>query len=145
MRGRRGFTLIEVLVAMMILGILINIAIPAVQDAKRKALAASAIADVQVIQTAVIDYFAENDVVPASAGWGAIPAGLRASLPNNFVFMEGDVSYRWQRFGARRQRRTGQLGRIRVRSSDRKLATDIRRLYQGRATGRGGTLTLIVE
>lgn len=66
LRGdRRGFTLIELVVVITILGVLVAIAIPAVggyvDDAKKKA----ARADAKNIQTALIMYKAENGAYPA--------------------------------------------------------------------------------
>ena len=66
LRGdRRGFTLIELVVVITILGVLVAIAIPAVagyvDDAKKKA----ARADAKNIQTALIMYKAEYGAYPA--------------------------------------------------------------------------------
>ncbi len=141
----RGFTLIELLVALLLIGILLNLAIPGMQEVKRQSQAAAVIADVRVIETALADYFASNEEMPRSAGNGRVPNGLSPSLPDGFSFVTATVTYRWQRFGRRRQQRSGEFGRVRIRSSDRDLIRSIKGLYQGRVTGSGRTLTLIVE
>lgn len=80
LRGdRRGFTLIELVVVITILGVLVAIAIPAVggyvDDAKKKA----ARADAKNIQTALIMYKAENGAYPAVI---SDYAGLQAAIKN---------------------------------------------------------------
>ncbi|MDI6823828.1 MAG: prepilin-type N-terminal cleavage/methylation domain-containing protein [Bacillota bacterium] len=66
-RDRRGFTLIELVVVITILGVLVAVAIPAVggyvEDAKKK----GARADAKNIQTALIMYKAENGTYPAGS------------------------------------------------------------------------------
>lgn len=65
MRDQRGFTLIELVVVITILGVLVAIAVPAVgsyvDNAKKKA----ARSDAKNIQTALVLYAAENGDYPA--------------------------------------------------------------------------------
>ncbi len=141
----RGFTLIELLVVLTLIGILANLAIPGLQEVKRRSQAAAVIADVKVIETALFDYFATNGEMPRNAAMGVVPSGLSPSLPDGFNFDTGTVRYRWLRFGRRRQQREGAIGKTVIRSRDRDLMRSIKGLYQGRTTGTGGRLTLIVE
>lgn len=142
----RGFTLIEMLVVVLLIGILANLAIPGIQDAKRKSQAAAVIGDVKVIETALFDYSATNGDMPPSASWGNVPSGFASSLPGDFSFDTGTVMFRWQRFRQAQQLRRGQYGRLRIRSDDHDLIRSVKGLYQqGSTTGSGSTLVIYID
>jgi general secretion pathway protein G len=61
---QRGMTLIEILVAMIVVAILATIAIPAYNDAIDKADNAQAIADITSIMQAVERYYVKNNAYP---------------------------------------------------------------------------------
>lgn len=65
-RSRSGFTLIEMLAAMAILGTLATIAIPRVQDAVNRAKVARAIGDISAIQSEITGYMSNGDSLPPS-------------------------------------------------------------------------------
>ena len=92
----KGFSLIELLMVVVILGILANFAIPMISDAKYKAQAAQVIADVNVIRVAAITHFADAGGYPRNTGWGSVPPDLIPSLPEGFSFQRGEVTYRWR-------------------------------------------------
>ena len=132
------------MITLVIIGIVVGIVIPSTQEARRRAEAAAVVANVRVIEGALFDYFVLNDQMPRSAAWGMVPTGLEASLPEGFSFDTGTLRYRWQRFSRRRQRRTGQLGRLRIRVDNRRLLPAIKALFQGRASGSGRRLTISI-
>lgn len=142
---RRGYTVIELLVVMTIVGIVANIALPAVQQSKKRAEAAAVLGDVHTIRAALLDYYASVNDFPRTARWGTVPRNLENSLPRGFTFDDGQVRYRWRRFGRRRRQRTGQLGAIQIRSRDRELIRRIKMLYDGTVAGNARTMTLIIE
>lgn len=85
-RDRRGFTLIELVVVITILGVLVAIAIPTVggyvDDAKKK----GAKADAKNIQTALIMYKAETGAYPSgSLTYSQLREAIKkyVSLPEN--------------------------------------------------------------
>lgn len=96
--NRRGYTVIELLVVMTVVGIVANIALPAVQRSKKRAEAAAVLADVLTIRHALVDYYASVNDFPRTARWGTVPQDLESSLPTGFVFDDGKVRYRWRRF-----------------------------------------------
>ncbi len=133
--NKRGFMLIELVFVLIIIGILVNIAIPVTQGMKTRALAASATADVNAIRVAAFGYAADNQNFPRSARWGRVPNGLAPYLPSGFSFRtsDGRVRYRWVRRSRRRASRTGQLGYVGVRVTrrDRDLMRTLRSIYRG--------------
>ena len=64
-RARRGFTLIELVVVIAILGILAGLAIPRFLDATATARGARIVADMRTIDSAVVIYNAKTGSLPA--------------------------------------------------------------------------------
>jgi len=97
--NRRGFTLVELMVAMLIVGILATLSVPSISAMVRRADAARVVADVHAIRIAAHDYYAANGTYPASGSAGTVPGTLAPSLPRGFSFRYKTVTYRWRRFG----------------------------------------------
>jgi len=64
-RARRGFTLIELVVVIAILGILAGLAIPRFLDATATARGARIVADMRTIDSAIVIYNAKTGSLPA--------------------------------------------------------------------------------
>ncbi|MFC1623871.1 prepilin-type N-terminal cleavage/methylation domain-containing protein [Candidatus Omnitrophota bacterium] len=77
--GRNGFTLVEVLIVVIIIGILAAIGIPQFADSIEKAKGGEAMAGLGHIQTGEKIYYAENEVY--TADWAA---DLDISLTERF-------------------------------------------------------------
>ena len=111
--SRRGFTFVELLTVMAIVGILFNIAIPVSQTIRLRATAAAIATDLNVIQGAVLDYAVTHSGLPPTAGWGAVPEGLEESLPTGFTFSRHEfVEYRWQRYSTGKAQQSGESGQL---------------------------------
>ena len=65
-RARRGFTLIELVVVIAILGILAGLAIPRFLDATATARGARIVADMRTIDSAIVIYNAKSGSLPAN-------------------------------------------------------------------------------
>src|SRR4029077_8749122 len=62
----KGFTLIEVMVVIAIIGILVGIALPRYQDMREKARVNQAIQDIRAINTMLHRYMRDNVMPPAN-------------------------------------------------------------------------------
>lgn len=78
---RGGFTLIEVLMVMIVLGLLATIAVMKYIDLKNTARTAALAGDFRAITVAVVNYYADYEVWPVETGPGQVPAGLGRYLP----------------------------------------------------------------
>ena len=80
MSNRKGFTLVELLVVVAIIGVLAAIAIPRFTDATASANGAKIQADLRTIDSAIMIYYATNNAYPADID-ALVTAKLLASVP----------------------------------------------------------------
>ncbi len=146
---RAGWSFVELMVTIAIIGILTSIAIPALHDMKLKADAAHVIADFHAIRVAAHDNFAETEVYPSNGRWDRVPAEFVGSLPQGFEFSYRSATYRWRRWslpnGLPRRRSTRALLGLQIRSSDRDLIKAITNVYNGDIWGNNRRITLVIE
>ena len=148
--NRRGMTLIELLVVLLIVGVLANIAFPAMTVMVRKADATHVIGDFKAVRVAVFDYYASTATYPPSGNWSEVPAALRNELPQGFTFEYKNVQYRWRRFtlpdGLPSDPSQTVLLGLDVQSSDANLLQTVKNLYRGPlAFGSATSVTLVIE
>jgi type IV pilus assembly protein PilA len=99
-RGQKGFTLIELMIVIAIIGILAAIAIPQFQAYRARGYAASMISDAKSAHTAVSAWMADNPgaAIPGDAAIGpaagAVFAQMRATQGNTVTVtaVTGDVT-----------------------------------------------------
>jgi prepilin-type N-terminal cleavage/methylation domain-containing protein len=96
-RSHRGFTLIELVTVMTLIGILAAIAIPNYLGVVDRARAASILGDVRAIQVAYSNFSADDGGRTRNAAWGTVPADLVPYLPDGFRFANDFADYRWIR------------------------------------------------
>lgn len=89
-----GFTLIEVLLVLVILGILAGLALPGVSVAIAKGDAAKVVSDARNIKVALRSYLESGGTLPRSRRWGQAPQGLEDHLPENMTFTHNTLDYR---------------------------------------------------
>ena len=95
---RRGFTFIELLVVMIVLGLLSTLGLLKYMDLKHRAMSAHAVADLEAIRLAGYSAWYETGAWPAEAGTGLVPPGLAPYLPNGFSFSKPEYTLDWENF-----------------------------------------------
>lgn len=86
---RGGFSLIELLVAVSIVGILAGLAIPNMRNVTFRARATAVFGDLNVVRQSTLDYNADQNGWPTEVASGVVPPELNGFLPDNFSF-QGD-------------------------------------------------------
>jgi len=84
---QKGFTLIELMIVVAIIGILAAIAVPAYQDYTIKSKVSEAASMVTAARTAVDVSFSEGFLVPTGGAAGTIPAQALLGLPWSTSFV----------------------------------------------------------
>ncbi|MBM4186557.1 MAG: type II secretion system protein [Gemmatimonadetes bacterium] len=90
MGHRRGFTLVEMLMVLIVLGLLATIALLKYIDLRNTARTAALTGDFRAITVAVVNYYAEYENWPPESGAGQIPNGLTP-------FLSGDLANSFDR------------------------------------------------
>ncbi len=93
-RGAQGFTLVEVVVVSVILGILAGIAVPALGRQIDRAAATKVVADARIIEVATRSFVEAGGTLPPSGNWGEAPVALSAYLEEEMSFSYRDAEYR---------------------------------------------------
>jgi prepilin-type N-terminal cleavage/methylation domain-containing protein len=147
---RRGFTLIELMTVVVVIGILANIALPVYANVAVKADAAKVVSDYNAVKVGAFSYFSENNTFPATGTSGVVPDELVDFLPVGFRFTYKDATYRWRRWSLPSGAPGGStqqwiLG-FTVASPNAHLLQAIEKQYQGKITQSvNGQLTIVLE
>ena len=145
MSDRRGFTLVKLMVTCTVIGILANIALPAMAVMKRKADAAHVIADMNTIRIAALSHYADLNYFPATQPWGAAPGTMISMLPQGFQWTYKSVQYRWHRWSLPNGLPTSPsqtvLIGVEVETPDQNLMAAIKSTFRGNVAF--GSLTLV--
>lgn len=83
-RRRRGFTLVEIMVAVVIIGLLAAMAVPAFQRVRERSQATRMVNDLRQYADAYQRYALENGAWPPVGGVASAPAGMEAYLPATY-------------------------------------------------------------
>jgi prepilin-type N-terminal cleavage/methylation domain-containing protein len=89
-RRKGGFTFVELLISMIVVGCLSAIAVPKYIDLKRRANTTKVIGDFQAVRVAVMSFYADSSYFPLESGPGQIPNNLTKYLPVNFTFTRAE-------------------------------------------------------
>lgn len=95
---RDGFTLVELLVVVLIIGVLVMMGLLKYTDLRYTAKAAAVTGDIRVITVAAFNYQADQQTWPPEAGAGMVPTGLEPYLPG-FAMSNPDYTLDWDNFG----------------------------------------------
>jgi prepilin-type N-terminal cleavage/methylation domain-containing protein len=78
--SRRGFSLVEVMVVVLIISCLVTVGVPAILRQQRRAKTAVIYSDFRTFASAFDTYAQEFGVFPAEAGAGSVPTGMAGRL-----------------------------------------------------------------
>ena len=78
--SRRGFTLIELMTVISVMGLLASIALPKYQQIRKKADSAETVAAMSAVRLAAFQYNEATGNWPATAASGKVPTGLATYL-----------------------------------------------------------------
>ncbi|GAF55336.1 type IV pilin PilA [Psychrobacter sp. JCM 18901] len=95
MNAQKGFTLIELMIVIAIIGILAAIALPAYQDYTKRARVGEALSLAGGAKTAVTEFYSSNNAWPAnntSAGLPATPADINGNSVTSVTVNNGKIS-----------------------------------------------------
>lgn len=144
---QRGFTIIELLTVMIVIGILASIALLKFIDLRHRARAAAAVGDLQAVRIAAYSAWYETGAWPAEVGAGTVPPGLVAYLPQNFTFNRPEYKLDWESFVPPGGGASGgmQVGVV-ITSADPKLQATLQQQLGNKLPFivAGGTLTFII-
>ncbi len=136
-RTQRGFTMIEILVVVAIIGILANIAVPLFMKTIKRARAASVVGDFLLIRQAVFEYHRDTGLYPPDYYPGGEPRQLKPYLEGRVRWNRTDlgVKYDWDNWvradGRPKHRHTGVLYGISVTTDNVGLVETIPEIYNG--------------
>ncbi len=88
MSARRGFTILEILIVMLIIGIVATIALPRYHNLRQRAEAARVAGDFHAVKIAAYGYHASTGKWPAEQGPGIVPPELVPELDAGFSFVK---------------------------------------------------------
>jgi prepilin-type N-terminal cleavage/methylation domain-containing protein len=133
-RRRRGFSLIELMTVVSVLGLLVAIGIPRYRDTKRRAFAARITADFNTVRLAAYNYYADNSTFPPDGSPGIAPAALVPYLPRNFKFDAGTYTLDYDVWPSPTNPKQVVVG-VTVTSGDQQLVNLVARSSQPNGTG----------
>lgn len=111
MTRRAGFTFVELLVSITIVGLLSTVAVPRYRTMKRQALATQVLGDFQVVRVAALSFYSDSGYFPPDAGAGQVPRNLGRYLPFGFAFERPEWSIDYEYLPASPGSPRGRSGR----------------------------------
>lgn len=96
--SRRGFTFIEILIVLAVVGILTSLAVLRYIDLRNHATASGVVSELNAIRLATYNYWADRSTFPPDAGGGIVPNGMEPYLRNGFTFARTQYTYDYENF-----------------------------------------------
>lgn len=96
LRSTRGWTLIELMLVLLIMGLLVNLAILKYIDLTRSGYTAKIASEFTVVRLAAYNFEADhNNVWPDDTGPGVVPPAMVQYLPKGFSFTNPNYTLDW--------------------------------------------------
>lgn len=92
---RGGFSLVELLIVVMVVGILVRMALPAYHQILLRARAAQALGDINAVRLAAYSYNSDTAQWPPDVNRGIVPPELVPYLGEDFTFVHEDYRLDW--------------------------------------------------
>lgn len=149
--GRRGgFSLIELLVTVSIVGILAGLAIPNLRNMQFRARAVQVAGDIEVVKVATVSFNGDMHAWPADATLGTVPPELTGFLPDGFSFQGDGYELKFENYslplGLPFDPSTRQLIAVSVTADDDELSNAIAELLGGTLVfSVGRTHTILID
>ena len=147
---RGGFSLVELLMAVSIVGILAGLAIPNIRTVQYRARAAEVAGDLEVVKLATVSYNGDVHMWPADATSGTVPTELNGYLPDGFSFNGNGYELKFENYalpsGLPGDPATRQLIAVSVTASSPELSNAIMELLGGSIVFSVGTThTVLID
>lgn len=98
-RWNRGWTMIELITVLMVLGLLVNLAVLKYIDLTRSGYVARIASDFNTVRLAAYNYEADHqNIWPPDGSPGVIPSELVNYLPQGFTFTQPLYTYDWDNY-----------------------------------------------
>ena len=149
-RRRGGFSLVELLMAVSIVGILTGLAIPNLRNMQFRARAAEVAGDLDVVRVATLSYNADVHQWPPDAPSGTVPPELTNYLPANFSFTGNGYELKLENYalpgGLPYDPQTTQILAVSVTANDDGLSNAVLELLGGAIIASVGTThTVLID
>jgi prepilin-type N-terminal cleavage/methylation domain-containing protein len=97
-RNRRGFTIVELMVVIVVIAILVGMMVMRYTELKDRAIAAQATADMDNVRIAAYSEFYDTGQWPSAPGPGVVPPELVPYLGVGFSFNRSDYKLEFENF-----------------------------------------------
>jgi prepilin-type N-terminal cleavage/methylation domain-containing protein len=96
--NRRGFTVVELVTVLIVIGVLASIMVLRFMDLKHRAISARATTDMDIIRKAAYSRYYDAGIWPGSGGQGSVPGEMVPYLPQGFSFSRPEYTLQWENF-----------------------------------------------